>query len=228
MPYTYTLSAIIPAAPLEVYEAWLDSVGHSEMTGGEAAMSDEVGAEVSAWGGYISGRNLELMPGGRIVQSWRTSEFDDEHEDSIVTITLEEAEEGTLLTLVHSNVPDEQRSYEEGGRQSNYFEPMVAYFGRRAEREETPLEAAAPGAAPQRAAKSPARTARKAKRAASRTSKRALPRKKAAAPKSEKQLKRKTMLKSTPGRAVSSRTRRPAKPAGSKAAGSKRQSTKRR
>jgi hypothetical protein len=99
------------------------------MTGGEASMTDEVGGEVSAWGDYIKGRNLELVPGERIVQSWRTDKFDDEHEDSVITVLLEETDDGTLLTLVHSNVPDEQRNYEEGGWQSNYFEPMKAYFG---------------------------------------------------------------------------------------------------
>jgi hypothetical protein len=54
MPYTFTLTATIPASPEEIYEAWLNSIGHSEVTGGEATMSDEVGAEVSAWDGYIS------------------------------------------------------------------------------------------------------------------------------------------------------------------------------
>jgi uncharacterized protein YndB with AHSA1/START domain len=128
MPYSYTLSTMIPARPVEIYQAWLDSIAHSEMTGGEAVMSDEVGADISAWDGYITGRNLELVPGERIVQSWRTTEFDDEQADSIVTILLKQSEDGTLLTLEHSNVPDEHKSYEEGGWQSNYFEPMVVYF----------------------------------------------------------------------------------------------------
>ena len=128
MPYSYTLRTVIPASPAEIYRAWLDSIAHSEMTGGDATMSDEVGADISAWDGYITGRNLELVPGERIVQSWRTTEFDDEFEDSIVTIVLQETEDGTLLTLEHSNVPDEHKSYEEGGWQSNYFEPMIVYF----------------------------------------------------------------------------------------------------
>ncbi len=130
MAYTYTLTSIIPATPQQIYEAWLDSIAHSEMTGGEANMSDEIGAEVSAWDGYITGSNLELVPGERIVQAWRTGEFADEHADSIVTVTLESVEEGTLLTLVHSNVPDSHRSYEEGGWESQYFEPMKAYFAK--------------------------------------------------------------------------------------------------
>ena len=168
MPYTFTLTSIIPASAQEIYDAWLDSLAHSEMTGGEATMSDEIGAEVSAWDGYISGRNLELVPGERIVQSWRTTEFTDEHDDSIVTVTLEEMDDGTLLTLVHSNVPDEQRSYEEGGWESKYFEPMKVYFEN--------LKQGAAGSPPKRAAP---KTRRKAKRAAGTTSKRAAPRAKA-------------------------------------------------
>ena len=119
MPYEFVVMDVIPATPEEIYQAWLDSRSHGAMTGSIADMSDEVGAEVSAWGGYITGRNLELVPGERIVQSWRTTEFDDEFEDSIVTILLQETEDGTLLTLEHSNVPDEHKSYEEGGWQSN-------------------------------------------------------------------------------------------------------------
>jgi uncharacterized protein YndB with AHSA1/START domain len=131
MQYAFTLTTTIPASAQEIYEAWLDSLAHSEMTGSEAIMSDEVGAEVAAWDGYITGRNLELVPGERIVQSWRTSEFTDEHEDSIITLTLEEVADGTLLTLVHSKVPEGQTSYERGGWQVHYFEPMKEYFARR-------------------------------------------------------------------------------------------------
>ncbi len=131
MPYAFTLTTTIPASAQEIYDAWLDSLLHSEMTGGQASMSDEIDAEVSAWDGYITGRNLELVPGERIVQSWRTTQFTDEHEDSVITVTLDEAEDGTLLTLVHNNVPEDQTSYEQGGWQEYYFEPMKRYFAGR-------------------------------------------------------------------------------------------------
>ncbi len=172
MPYTYTLTTTIPASAQEIYDAWLDSIGHSEMTGGAAEMSDELGAEISAWDGYISGRNLELVSGERIVQSWRTTKFSDEHEDSIVTVTLEETDDGTLLTLVHSNVPDDHRSYEEGGWQSRYFEPMLAYFAAdELEPEEPEPEQAAPSPEPVRP--SPKSRAPRTKRAAGPKTKRA-------------------------------------------------------
>ena len=112
-------------------------------------------------------------PSERIVQSWRTSEFGDEHEDSVITVLLEQAGDDTVLTLEHSNVPDEHRSYEEGGWQSNYFEPMVAYFGeRRGKAAEParrgPAKSGAPKAAPKTAAEPRAKSAGRAKRAARR------------------------------------------------------------
>jgi uncharacterized protein YndB with AHSA1/START domain len=172
MPYTFTLKATIPATPEEIYRAWLDSLAHSEMTGGKASMSDRIGAEVSAWDGYISGRNLALIPRERIVQSWRTSEFSDEHEDSVVTVVLEQVGDDTLLTLEHSNVPDELRSYEGGGWQSNYFEPMVAYFSEHRGKPAEPArrrtaKGGASKAAAKKATKPRAKPVRKAKRAVS-------------------------------------------------------------
>jgi uncharacterized protein YndB with AHSA1/START domain len=211
MQYAYTLTTTIPASAQDIYDAWLDSLAHTEMTGSEAVMSDEVGAEVEAWDGYITGRNIELVPGERIVQSWRTTEFTDEHEDSIVTVTLEEVEDGTLLTLVHSNVPEDQKSYEEGGWQVHYFEPMKAYFGgrtgtgagRRAKTAKPGAKAKAKAKAKTKAkakamaktkAKTKSKTKSKTKRAAARTkSKRAAKKAKAGNRKSKR-----TVAKSKP------------------------------
>jgi len=159
MPYAFTLTTTIPASAQDIYDAWLNSLAHSEMTGGQASMSDEIDAEVSAWDGYITGRNLELVPGERIVQSWRTTQFTDEHEDSIITMTLEGVEDGTVLTLVHSNVPDEQTSYEQGGWQEYYFEPMKEYFAElNRARADRPSKKAGPKAEPKRAPARPKST----------------------------------------------------------------------
>ncbi len=56
------------------------------------------------------------------------AEFTDEHEDSVIAVVLTEVGDGTSVNAGARNVPDDQRSYEEGGWQSNYFEPMVEYF----------------------------------------------------------------------------------------------------
>jgi uncharacterized protein YndB with AHSA1/START domain len=198
MPYAFTLSTTVPASAQEIYEAWLDSLAHSAMTGREASMSDEIDAEVSAWDGYITGRNIELVPGERIVQAWRTTQFTDEHDDSIVTVTLEAVDGGTLLTLVHSNVPEDQTSYEQGGWQTHYFEPMQAYFAASRESVETAPKAAAP--APRRARQA-ARKSAKAKGKAP-AAKAAAGRKAAAKKASSKARSKKAASKKKPGRAA--------------------------
>jgi uncharacterized protein YndB with AHSA1/START domain len=131
MSYEFTLTEVIPATPQAIYDAWLDSDGHTGMTGGKAEMSKSPGGGYTAWDGYISGKNLELEPGRRIVQSWRTTQFPQGHGDSKIMVTLIPAEGGTLLKLVHTDVPDGQTSYEKGGWQTHYFEPMKKYFSSR-------------------------------------------------------------------------------------------------
>lgn len=132
MTYEFEQSAVIPASPAAIYDAWLSSKGHTAMSGAEATASPEVGGEFTAWDGYITGRNLELEPGRRILQSWRTSEFTAEDADSTIEVLLEPDAYGTRLRLRHSNVPTGHRGYEDGGWRSNYFEPMIAYFSTRA------------------------------------------------------------------------------------------------
>jgi len=130
MSYDFVLSCDLSAPPKAVYAAWLSSEGHSAMTGGEAEVSDVVGVPYSAWDGYIEGRNLELVPFSKIVQSWRSSEFAHSDPDSTVTIELTPIKEGTRLTLSHRGAPDGQTSYETHGWREFYFEPMMAYFAR--------------------------------------------------------------------------------------------------
>ena len=128
MGIEFVVSAIIPATPQEVYRAWLNSEEHGKMTGGSSAtVSDQVGSEFTAWDGYIHGKNLELVPNQRIVQSWRTSEFSQAEPDSKIEITLEPAGKQTRLTLHHTNLPPHGGQYEDGWVES-YFEPMKEYF----------------------------------------------------------------------------------------------------
>ena len=130
MAHEFEVSAWIPASPEEIYTAWLDSDCHTQMTGGEAKVSSEVGEEFEAWDGYITGRNLELDYGKHIVQSWRTVEFDDGEPASFIDIVLTPGAGGTLVRLIHMNLPADGDQYEQGWV-DNYFEPMKAYFGRK-------------------------------------------------------------------------------------------------
>ena len=128
MPISFEVSAVIPASPPAIYRAWLDSQGHTEMTGSPAQVSSEVGAAFSAWDGYIHGINLELDPPRRILQAWRTAEFAESEPDSLLEVLLEPTGSGTRITLRHSNLPAHGDQYREGWVES-YFTPMKEHFG---------------------------------------------------------------------------------------------------
>ena len=72
---TITQKVVIPASPEEVYDAFMDAKKHSAFTGAKATSDAKVGGEFSAWDGYITGKNLELEKGKRIVQEWITTEW---------------------------------------------------------------------------------------------------------------------------------------------------------
>lgn len=122
------MTATFPAEPMQVYQAWMDSRGHSAMTGSPAMVGKGEGSKFSAWDGYIEGTTVKLVPGEKIVQKWRSSDFPEGSPDSDLEITLSAEKAGTKLTLLHTNIPDDDDSdYEEGWRDF-YFEPMQAYF----------------------------------------------------------------------------------------------------
>ena len=127
MKETIELKEFFEAEPSEIYNAWLDSELHGKMTGGEADCSKELGKPFSAWDGYISGTNIELIENEKIVQNWRTSEFAENDEDSLLQITLAKVSEGSELTLKHTNIPEGQIQYLQGWH-DHYLTPMKTFF----------------------------------------------------------------------------------------------------
>ncbi len=124
----FEISAILDATPDQIYKSWLDSELHTKMTGGEANCSDEMGGFFTTWNGYIEGVNIALIPNEKIIQSWRTTEFSDDEEDSQIEINFETVPEGTKITLTHTNLPVHGEQYQQGWK-NHYFTPMREYFG---------------------------------------------------------------------------------------------------
>jgi hypothetical protein len=97
------------------------------MTGGKAQVSDQVGGEFTAWDGYIKGKNLELQSPLRILQSWRTSDFQEEEPDSLLEIAFIPEGKITRVTIRHSDLPEHGLQYQSGWVEA-YFNPMKEYF----------------------------------------------------------------------------------------------------
>ena len=100
------------------------------MTGNPAKVKGKVGGKFTAWDGYIFGSTLELEPDQRIVQAWRTSEFPDDAPDSRLEILLEKVTKGTKVTLIHSDMPEDQVDSYRQGWEDFYFKPMEEYFSK--------------------------------------------------------------------------------------------------
>jgi len=127
---SFTTSTVLPATPKQIYEAWLSSKGHSQMTGSQAEVEGGSGGSFKAWDGYIWGKTLEMEPHRHILQTWRTSEFPDDSPDSHVEIILEEVSAGTKVTLIHTEIPEGQGESYKQGWDDFYFTPMRAYFSK--------------------------------------------------------------------------------------------------
>jgi uncharacterized protein YndB with AHSA1/START domain len=122
------VSEVIPASPQRIFSAWMDSAEHSAFTGEEATVTPELGGRHQAMSGYVQGRTLELQEGSRIVQSWRTTEFPDGSPDSRVEITLEPTLGGTLVTLLHTDIPAGQSDRYKAGWSELYLSRLKVYF----------------------------------------------------------------------------------------------------
>jgi len=125
---TIIQKVVIHALPEEVYEAFLDPKKHSEFTGSKATGKAKVGAEFTAWDGYISGKTVELEKGKRIVQEWVTTEWPEGYPPSRLELKFREMNGETELTMTHSDVPVEQKEELEQGWTDFYWDPLKDYF----------------------------------------------------------------------------------------------------
>jgi uncharacterized protein YndB with AHSA1/START domain len=116
---------LIPASPDEVYMALTNPATLQLWTGEKAEMSTVPGSEFSLWEESIVGRNLEFIPGKKIVQQWY---FGDQENDSIVTIILHPHKQGTSVELRHTNIPDEDYEQIIEGWDENYFGSLLDFY----------------------------------------------------------------------------------------------------
>lgn len=113
---------IIPAPPDEVYDAWLDpKVPGNTWSAAETFILNPVVDGLFYWrlkGTAHYGRFTKMQRPARIQHTWVSPNT--LGEESVVTVTFEPNQQGTLLTLVHSELPDcdRARSHENGW---NYF-----------------------------------------------------------------------------------------------------------
>jgi uncharacterized protein YndB with AHSA1/START domain len=101
------------APPRKLYEMYMDS--------GRSAPA--VGGPFLAHQGYVKGRNLQLVPGQLVVQSWRGADWDEKEPDSILFLKFEPVPGGGQVTLVHAGLSDQNAERHAKGWRSHYWNP---------------------------------------------------------------------------------------------------------
>jgi activator of HSP90 ATPase len=113
--------------PERVYGLLLDPKQFADMTGRPAVIDPIEGGAFSLFGGLIVGRNVELVPGKRIVQAWRPTHWDPGIY-SIVEFEFSEQVPGTRMVLDHKGFPVEEADRLDSGWKGHYLDPLAKFL----------------------------------------------------------------------------------------------------
>lgn len=113
--------------PKKLFETLISPQSFSEFTGASAHIDAAEGGRFSCFDGQITGRNIELVPGERIVQAWRVASWDP-GSYSIVKFTFAKTQTGSRLTLGHSGFPEGTGEHLAAGWPKMYWNPLRRYL----------------------------------------------------------------------------------------------------
>jgi activator of HSP90 ATPase len=114
---------LFDAPPAKVCRALADAAEFAKMTGAPAEGSDAEGGAFSAFGGHVTGRHLERMPGQRLVQAWRAKTWP-AGAYSVARFELKAEGQKTRLVFDHDGFPEEQKEHLAAGWTANYWDPL--------------------------------------------------------------------------------------------------------
>ena len=92
-----------------------------------AEISREVGGAFALFGGYITGRHVELVPNERIVQAWRTGGWPP-GVYSIAKFELVEQGAGSKIVFDHTGFPKGEAEVLAAGWKTHYWEPLAKFL----------------------------------------------------------------------------------------------------
>lgn len=116
------------APPATIYELLADSRKHTAITGKKAMISSNVGGTFSALADEVTGINVDLVPGRRIVQAWRHRRFPDGIFSMAAVTLTPTADGGTELVLTHRGVPKELIPETEQAWRDQYWSRIKSYL----------------------------------------------------------------------------------------------------
>jgi activator of HSP90 ATPase len=115
------------SSPQRFYDAIVEQKQFAAFTGMPATIDATAGGPFSMFGGLIVGRNVELVPGQRVVQAWRPSHWDPGIY-SLVHFELKPRGQECTLVFDHSSFPAGDYDHLDWGWKNHYWEPLKKYF----------------------------------------------------------------------------------------------------
>jgi activator of HSP90 ATPase len=117
----------IPADPERIYQVLADAEALSALSGMGGTMARTEGEEFVAFDGNVTGRQIELVPGVRIVQAWRFPRWEP-GQHSLVSFTLTAVDGGTRLTIDQHGEPDDWHDHIAANWPTFYLTPLMEHF----------------------------------------------------------------------------------------------------
>ena len=111
----------------KLYGIYMDSKKHAAAIGSTAAVQNKIGGSFSAFG-MLKGKFLALVKDKMIVQTWRSSKFHKNDEDSILVLRFEQVRGGTKIHLVHTAIPQHDYHDIKKGWPNYYWKPWRKYL----------------------------------------------------------------------------------------------------
>ena len=119
------------AAPDKLFDIYLNSAKHGAAIGSKAKVSAKPGSDFMASDGYITGKLVATVPKSFVAQTWRAADWKESDPDSFLILHFEKAKGGSVLTMVHAGVPDDQADNLDDGWKESYWQPWKAYLKER-------------------------------------------------------------------------------------------------
>ncbi|MGC1106903.1 MAG: SRPBCC domain-containing protein [Candidatus Acidiferrales bacterium] len=134
------MEPVFKASPARVYDALTITAQFDKVAKLSAAMqsgmapatkptmiSRVAGGAFSLFGGYVTGRNIELVPDKRIVQAWRPMTWAPGIY-SIAKFELAVDDSGTKIVFDHTGFPQGTSEHLAEGWRDNYWNPLVLFL----------------------------------------------------------------------------------------------------
>jgi activator of HSP90 ATPase len=117
----------LKANPQRIFDALLDPRQFAAFSGRPAEIDPREGGAFSLFGGLIVGRNVELVPGQRVVQAWRPAHWDP-GVYSIARFELRPQESGTRIVFDHTGFPEGEHDQLLSGWNGHYWGPLAKFL----------------------------------------------------------------------------------------------------